>query len=413
MAAGPKTDKRLLARSRPVVTGIAGTAAVLVGLLGVAVLVALVAERLRVPGAVALVAFGAGTASIHPVALPFHFGDTLLFIFLPPLIFEAAWAIDPAALRRTAGRIALLALPGVVLVAGTIGYGIAFSGQLPLAPAIVLGAIVSATDPVAVLAIFRRLHVPVDLLTIVEGESIANDGVAIVLYALALAFASGGTTASLPAASVHAVLAIVGGCAIGIGCAAVVAFVMGRTRSGPLEISATVVLAFLAYLCADALGWSGVFATATAGIALRAFARIAPISDHADDVDTFWNAIAFIVNAMVFLVTGLVVQIGRIGDHPLLVFVAIVAVLASRTVLATLVIRPLTWRVTVVLAGMRGGLSLALALAIPESLPFRADIVDAVFGVVLFTLVVQGIALEPVLRRLGFHSGSGGPSLSS
>jgi monovalent cation:H+ antiporter, CPA1 family len=394
-------------------TGVAGTATILVGLLGVALLVALVAERIRVPSAVALVAFGAGTAAIHPVALPFHFGDALLFIFLPPLIFEAAWLIDPAALGRTALRIALLALPGVVLVAGTIGFGIALSGQLPLASAIVLGAIVSATDPVAVIAIFRRLHVPVDLLTIVEGESIANDGVAIVLYALALAFASGGAAGSLTVASEHAVTAIVGGIVIGVACAFVVAFAMGRTRSGPLEISATVVLAFLAYLGADALQCSGVFATAAAGIALRGFAHIAPVTDNADDVDTFWSAIAFIVNAMVFLATGLVVQVSRIAHHPLLVGVAILAAVLSRVVLAGLVIRPATWRITVVFAGMRGGLSLALALALPPALPFRDEIVDAVFGVVLFTLIVQGVALEPVLRRLGFQSGSGGPSLSS
>jgi CPA1 family monovalent cation:H+ antiporter len=395
------------------VTGVAGTATILVGLLGVALLVALVAERIRVPSAVALVAFGAGTAAIHPVALPFHFGDTLLFIFLPPLIFEAAWLIDPAALGRTALRIALLALPGVVLVAGTIGFGIALSGQLPLASAIVLGAIVSATDPVAVIAIFRRLHVPVDLLTIVEGESIANDGVAIVLYALALAFASGGAGGSLMVASEHAVTAIVGGIVIGVACAFVVAFAMGRTRSGPLEISATVVLAFLAYLGADALQCSGVFATAAAGIALRGFAHIAPVTDNADDVDTFWSAIAFIVNAMVFLATGLVVQVARIAHHPLLVGVAILAAVLSRVVLAGLIIRPVTWRITVVFAGMRGGLSLALALALPPALPFRDEIVDAVFGVVLFTLIVQGVALEPLLRRLGFQSGSGGPSLSS
>jgi CPA1 family monovalent cation:H+ antiporter len=395
------------------VTGVAGTATILVGLLGVALLVALVAERIRVPSAVALVAFGAGTAAIHPVALPFHFGDALLFIFLPPLIFEAAWLIDPAALGRTALRIALLALPGVVLVAGTIGFGIALSGQLPLASAIVLGAIVSATDPVAVIAIFRRLHVPVDLLTIVEGESIANDGVAIVLYALALAFASGGAGGSLTVASEHAVTAIVGGIVIGVACAFVVAFAMGRTRSGPLEISATVVLAFLAYLGADALQCSGVFATAAAGIALRGFAHIAPVTDNADDVDTFWSAIAFIVNAMVFLATGLVVQVARIAHHPLLVGIAIFAVVLSRVVLAGLVIRPATWRITVVFAGMRGGLSLALALALPPALPFRDEIVDAVFGVVLFTLIVQGVALEPLLRRLGFQSGSGGPSLSS
>ena len=394
-------------------TGLAGTAAVLVGLLGAAVLIAVAAERLRVPNAVALVAFGAGTAAIHPIALPFHFGDTLLFVFLPPLIFEAAWAIDPASLRRTALRIGLLALPGVVLVAGAIGFGVAFAQQLPLAAALVLGAIVSATDPVAVIAIFRRLQVPADLRTIVEGESIANDGVAIVLYAGALTFAMATTVPSIPAAVWHGLFAIAGGCAIGIACAFVVALVMGRTRSGPLEIAATVVLAFIAYLGADALHASGVFATAAAGIALRAFAHLGPVTDNPDDVDTFWNAIAFIVNAMVFLATGLVLRLDQIAAHPLLASVALVAVVASRIVLAALVIRPASWRITVVFAGMRGGLSLALALALPQTLPNRTDIIDAVFAVVLFTLVVQGIALEPLLRRLGFQSGSGGPSLSS
>jgi CPA1 family monovalent cation:H+ antiporter len=395
------------------VTGIAGTTAVLVGLLGVAVLVALVAERLRVPSAVALVAFGAGTAAIHPVTLPFQFGDAVLFVFLPPLIFEAAWNINPAALRRTAARIALLALPGVVLVAGSIGFGIALTGQLPLASAIVLGAIVSATDPVAVIAIFRRLHVPGDLLTLVEGESIANDGVAIVLYVFAVGFASGNVADALPAEFLRAVLAVAGGIAIGIAYAFVVALVMGRTRSGPLEITATVVLAFLAYLSADAAHLSGVFATAAAGVSLRAFARIGPVTENADDVDAFWSAIAFIVNALVFLATGLVWQIGRIAEHPLLAFVAIIAVIASRVVLAAFVIRPMTWRITVVFAGIRGGLSLALALALPATLPHRDQIVDAVFAVVLFTVIVQGIALEPLLERLGFHKGSGGPSLSS
>jgi CPA1 family monovalent cation:H+ antiporter len=395
------------------VTGVAGTTAALVGLLGVAVLIALGAERLRVPSAVALVAFGAGTAAIRPVPLPFHFGDALLVVFLPPLIFEAAWAIDPAALRRVAGQIALLALPGVVLVAGTIGFGVALTGQLPLAPAILLGAIVSATDPVAVIAIFRRLNVPVDLLTLVEGESIANDGVAIVLYGAALAAAVGTTHLALPAEAVRGVVAIAGGCAIGVALAFVVAVVMGRTRSGPLEIAATVVLAFLAYLSAGALGWSGVFATASAGLALRAFARIAAVTDYPDEVDAFWSTIAFIANAMVFLATGLVLQIGRIASHPLLVAVAVAAVVFSRVLLSWLVVRGWQRRTTVVFAGMRGALSLALALALPAGVPYRTQIIDAVIGVVLFTLVAQGIALEPLLRRLGFQSCSGGPSLSS
>jgi CPA1 family monovalent cation:H+ antiporter len=277
----------------------------------------------------------------------------------------------------------------------------------------VLGAIVAATDPVAVIAIFRRLDVPLDLQTIVEGESIANDGVALVLYGIALAFATSGTTDSVLRDAGHAVFAVVAGVAIGIAWASLVAFVISRTGTAAIEVTATVVLAYLAYLSADALGGSGIFATAAAAIALRAFQRAAPIAANAGDVDAFWSTIAFIANSFVFLITGLQLQLGRIVQEPVLVAVAIVVVVASRVVLASVVIRPVAWRWTVVFAGIRGGLSLALALALPPDLPHRTSIVDAVVAVVLFTLVVQGVSLEPLLARLGFQRGSGGPSLSS
>ena len=394
-------------------TGIAGTTGVLAALLGGAVLIALGAERLRIPGAVALVAFGAATAAIHPIVLPFPFGTTLLFVLLPPLIFEAAWTIDLASLRRTAARIALLAVPGVVLAAGLTGYGIAVSGQLPLAAAILLGAIVSATDPVAVIAIFRRLEVPVDLQTIVEGESIANDGVALVIYAIALSFAMGGATDSVLRESAHAVTAVAGGTAVGIAFAFVVGFVISRTSTRAIEVTATVVLAFLAYLGAEALHCSGIFATAAAAVTLRALQRTNTVASNGDDVDAFWTTIAFIANSFVFLITGLQLQLGRMVHEPLLVALAVTAVVGSRAVLVFLVIRSPAWRWTVVFAGIRGGLSLALALALPDEIPHRSEIIDAVFAVVLFTLVVQGTALEPLLARLGFQRGSGGPSLSS
>ena len=393
--------------------GIAGTTAVLTALLGVAVLLALGAERLRIPSAVALVAFGVGTAAIHPVALPFPFGATLLFVLLPPLIFEASWAVDLASLRRTALRILLLAVPGVVLAAGLTAYGMTVSGQLPLASALVLGAIVAATDPVAVIAIFRRLDVPLDLQTLVDGEAIANDGVALVVYGIALSFATGGATESIVRETAHAFTAVAGGTLVGVMLALLVAFVISSTGTAVIEVTATVVLAYLAYLSADALGTSGIFATAAAAITLRALQRSAPISANADQVDAFWSTIAFIANSFVFLITGLQLQLAPIAKEPILVVVAIVVVIASRVVLATVVIRPASWRWAVVFAGMRGGLSLALALALPANLPNRSSIVGAVVAVMLFTLVVQGIALEPLLARLGFQRGSGGPSLSS
>ncbi len=393
----------------------AETTAILVGLLGLAVLIAMGAERLRIPSAVALVAFGAGTAAIHTVALPFSFGDALLIVFLPPLIFEAAWAVDLTSLRRVAVQVVLLALPGVVLVAGLIGGGIALTGQLPLASAVLFGAIVSATDPVAVIAIFRRLNVSPDLLAMVEGESIANDGVAIVLYGIALDFASGATSPVAQECAL-AVVAIVGGVAIGVALAYVVAFVIGRTQTAAIEVTATVVLAFLAYIAAVSLSLSGVFATAAAGVTLRALQRSTQMTSHAGDVDAFWTTIAFIANAMVFLVTGLTLQPQRIMHEPVLVVVAIGVVLGSRALLTLLVVRTRGARWTVFLAGIRGGLCLALVLALPSDLPHRAELVDAVFGVVLFTLVVQGLTLEPLLARFGVaadYSGSGGPSLSS
>jgi CPA1 family monovalent cation:H+ antiporter len=380
--------------------GIAGTAAALTALLGAAVLVAIVAERLRVPHAVALVAFGTALAAVRPVDLPFHFGDTLLFVFLPPLIFEAAWNIDPAVLRRVAGRVAVLAFPGVVAVVAAIAAAVAWSGALAPAPALLLAVIVAPTDPVAVIALFRRLHVPADLHAIVEGESIANDGVAIALFGIALALASGGAAQAPAAATFHFVLAVLGGCAIGAAAALLLTVITGRTADPALAVTATIVLAFLSYLAAAGLGLSGVFATATAAIVLRNAGRFAARDEVVVQIDAFWSAIAFVANAFVFLLTGLSLQLGRIGHEPVLVAVTVAAVILSRVVLAAVVIRQPAWRIAVALAGMRGGLSLALALAIPDAVAGRSQIIDAVFGVVFFTLVVQGLALAPAMRRL-------------
>jgi len=382
------------------VTGIAGATAALTALLGAAVLVALIAERLRIPYVVALVAFGTAIAAIHPVALPFQLGDTVLFVFLPPLIFEAAWNIDPAILRRVGTSVTILAFPGVLGVVAVIAGAVAWTAGLPAPAALLLGVIVAPTDPVAVMAIFRRLRVPGDLSMIVEGESIANDGVAIVLFGIGLAVAAGTAVPSFWDAAGGVLLDVVGGCMIGAACAALVTLVIGRTRDSAIAVTGTVVLAFLSYLGAAALGLSGVFATATAAIVLRSLTGVSERDRLAADVDSFWSAIAFVANAFVFMLTGLSIELGRIVHEPVLVAVTIAAALLSRAVLAAIVIRRRSWQVAVVLAGMRGGLSLALALSLPANVPQRGPIVDAVFGLVLFTLVVQGFALEPVVRRL-------------
>ena len=367
-----------------------------VTLLGAAVLIAILAERVRVPAAVALVAIGA----FFQIPPPFAFGDTLLFVFLPPLIFEAAWNLDLDSLRRVAWRIALLAVPGTLVTAAIVAGGVVLAGALPLAPAMLLGAIVAATDPVAVVAAFRRVHVPADLRTLVEGESLSNDGVALILFAFAVAFA-GGQATSIGGDALFGVLEVLGGIAIGTVAGALCAAVLRATDATEYEVTVTIVLAYVAYLSATALHCSGIFATAAGAIALRAAVRYIPGAlSNADDVDRVWAAAAFMANSVVFLATGLLILPSRIVHEPALVVAAIVTVTLSRVALAFVATRKRAGRITVFLAGMRGALPLALALSLPDALPYRAPIIDATFAVVLVTIVVQGAPLELVLARL-------------
>ncbi|GAC1308560.1 MAG: cation:proton antiporter [Vulcanimicrobiaceae bacterium] len=368
-------------------------------MLAIATVVAIVAARWRVPEAVPLVALGALVGSIAHVRPPFAFGPTLLFVFLPPLVFEAAWNIDLRALRTYAGRVALLALPGTLVCAASVAIAVSIARSLPLPAALLLGAIVSATDPIAVVAIFRRIGVPVGLKTIVEAESLANDGVAVVLYGIALALASG-TPVDLLAAGSHGVLAIGLGIACGVACAVPLWWLLRSASAAEHEVTATLALAYAAYLAADRLGLSGIFATASAAIVLRGLLHRVPHMENRDDVDRFWTSLAFLANATIFLATGLAIDVPRALHEPVLVVAALGGLALSRIALSAIVVREKRARITVFLAGMRGALPLALALALPEALAHRSEIVDGVFAVVLVTLVVQGAPLGPILARL-------------
>jgi CPA1 family monovalent cation:H+ antiporter len=399
------------------VNSVAAGAFSFVGLLGFALVVGLLAERVRIPAAVALVVIGALVGVIKPFTLPFSFGPTLLFVFLPPLIFEAAWNLSPAALRTMARPILTLAIPGVLITSLVIAGVIVATGALPFDLAFLLGAILSATDPVAVIAVFRRLRVPVELATLVEGESLLNDGVAIALFSVALKFADPALpNPSVPIELAHAALGVIAATGIGIAAAIGMGAIIRFAQTGAAELTGTIVLAYGSYTIAAGLDLSGVFATAAAGITLRRIADRVVTAQSAEEVDRFWDALAYVFNAFVFLATGLAIQADRIFHEPYLVGVAIVAVLASRGVLAYFVL-PLFPRMraqhgsrtTTFVAGIRGGLALALALDLPATVPHRAELIDAVFAVVFVTLAIQGIAIEPVLRRLGFGDAGAAP----
>ena len=322
-------------------------------------------------------------------------------MFLPPLIFEAAWNLDLESLRRMAWRIALLAVPGTLATAAIVAGGVILAGALPPAAAMLFGAIVAATDPVAVVAAFRRVRVPADLRTLVEGESLSNDGVALILFAFTAAVA-GGEATSIGGDVLLGVLEVLGGVAIGVVAGLLCAGVLRATDATEYEVTVTIVLAYVAYLAATSLHCSGIFATAAGAIALRAAVRRIPgaLTD-ADDVDRVWAALAFMANAVVFLATGLLISPardrsrtrprargGRRGHA------------RPRGARAGRDARARRGRITIFLAGMRGALPLALALSLPDTLPYRAQIIDATFAVVLVTIVVQGAPLELVLARL-------------
>ncbi len=276
---------------------------------------------------------------------------------------------------------------------------------MPFVPALLLGAILAATDPIAVIAVFRRLHVPHDLATIVEGESLFNDGAAIVLYGVVVGVLSGAGGAADPGTiAVTALSVSLGGAAIGLVAAVLVALLLRGSDSPQLQVVGTIVAAFGSYLVADHFHLSGIFAAVVAGIAMRAFPRF-PSTAAVADVDGFWGVMAFLANALVFVLMGLRIEFARILHEPLLVAITLALVTAARLILAYIVL-PLAgakiapaWRSIIALSGMRGALSVALAIGLPADIPFRPQIVDTVFGVVFVTLVAQGLAIGPVISR--------------
>jgi CPA1 family monovalent cation:H+ antiporter len=276
---------------------------------------------------------------------------------------------------------------------------------MTLAGAFALGAILSATDPVAVLSLFRKLNVPADLLAVVEGESIANDGVAAVLVGTALLLASGG--ANIIVLIRNAGFATVAGIGIGIAAALAGTPILRRFRAPAVGIVVTLAVAYGAYAIATVAGASGIFACAAAGVALP---RLALDKTEIGSIERFWDATAFLANAVVFLLVGLSLRLERIFNEPMLLLATVVAVIAARLILAYVLVpvrggpgsQERGWREAIALAGVRGGLSLALALGLPRTFPNRAEILDAVFAVVFLTLVIQGWLLAPMLRRIRF-----------
>jgi CPA1 family monovalent cation:H+ antiporter len=394
----------------------------LVGILAATVVVAILAASSSIPASVGLVLVGLAVSIVGPdVGLPIA-PSLLLAIVLPGLVFEAAFRTDLRVLRPSAVTVLVLAIPGVIVVAAVVAAVLALTTSLSPTEGFLVGAMVAATDPAAVLSTFRRVTVAPQLATMVEMESLVNDGTGIVLFALALELLGG--QASLGDAIAVFVVRVVGAGLLGAVAGWLAAWVARRVDDHLAELTITATLAYGTYLAAEAAGLSGVIATLVAAGAFGALARDGLSARAVEAIDVVWEFAAFLLTAAVFLLVGLsiapdslVLAAGAIGW-------GIVAVLMARAVVvyglvgggSALLRRvrrgrdgpaapsdalPRAWLLVLFWAGLRGAVSVALALSIPADLPHRDLLQGLTFGIVLFTLIVQGSTTSWLVRRSG------------
>jgi CPA1 family monovalent cation:H+ antiporter len=392
-------------------------------LLAIASFLAVLTRRLQIPLTLILVAVGflAGElARANNVELPLEgegFHDVAIFIFLPALVFEAALALPARVFGKNLVPILTLAIVALVISAGLVGLMVHFGLGVSLTAALLFGALISATDPVAVTATFRELGVPNRLLVLVEGESLLNDGIAIVLFEILLLAALGTEEVGVATGLADFLYVFLGGAALGAALGLATAELAARLGRLP-STALTIAVAYGAFALADGiLGFSGVMATVTAGLVLSAFSNTLIPRKEAETWEAFWESIGFVANGILFVLIGLVIDAGLIADNLGSIAVGVAAVIVSRP-LAIFPVMPLVDRMSrtpnvglrnqavVVWGGLRGGVALALALAIPEELPDQERFVAMTAGVVLATLLLNATTIHLLIRRLGLDQPS-------
>ena len=376
----------------------------------VATLVAIAVRRIRLPYTVALVVVGLFLTIRRPIDIEVT-PELILSLFVPPLIFEAAFNLDLRLLRDNLAPILVLAVPGVLLTTLFVGGVVTLGIGLPLPTAITFGALIAATDPVAVVALFRALGVPHRLAVALEGESLFNDGTAIVVFRIATVAAVSGIFDPVDGLFDFFQVAV-GGIAVGLALGWLAAQLIGRIDDHLISTTLTPLLAYGAYLVAEQLHVSGVLAVVVAGLLTGNLGTAGASPTTKNMIFNLWEFLAFAANSLVFLLIGLDIDLPLLWANLWPIAVAVVAVLISRAVIVygltwlTFLGKsrsqiPLRWRHVLFWGGLRGAISLALALSLPAALPERETLEAMAFGVMLFTLLGQGTTLQFLLSRLG------------
>ncbi|MFX0546340.1 cation:proton antiporter [Roseovarius sp. S1116L3] len=397
------------------------------------------AARLRLPYSVILaivgILIGAGaifflrtelTDALNPVAeailgLPIR-SNVFLYVFLPTLLFQATLGMNLRRMLDDWVPILMLAVVAVVVATVAVGYALFWASALPLAACLLIGAIVSTTDPSAVVTIFRSISAPRRLARIIEGESLLNDAAAIALFGLFMGFVMlGMPDPTLTDALAQFPMLIAGGAAVGWLAARIAVWMMSAfARYELAQITISVALPYLAYICAEQLvGASGVIAVVAAGLTLNLTGpgRLSPQTWA--NLGELWSVLAHWAGALIFILAALLIprllEEVRVSDFAL-IGVVILAAIAARLVilfglLPTLTLLRLSppverpYRVAILWGGLRGAVTLALAMAVTESFRIPVEIKRVVgilaTGFTLFTLIVQGTTLRTVIGWLG------------
>jgi CPA1 family monovalent cation:H+ antiporter len=383
----------------------------------VATAVAIAARRFRLPYTVALVLAGLALGLVRWFEPPNLTKDLLYAVFLPGLLFEAAFHLEFREFWRDRTVVFALAVPGVAAaVALTAAILEPIVTALNLGPgfgwqhAVLFGVIIAATDPIAVVGMFRSLGAPRRLSLLIEGESLLNDGTAIVLFSLALGLVAGNrvTASSL---ILEFARIVGGGLAIGILIGLGVSQIIRQIDDPMIEITLTTLAAYGSFLAGEHLGFSGVIATVSAGMLCGNYAARTGMSPSTRiAAESFWEYVAFALNSIVFLLVGLQVHVGEIAHSWALVAAAYAAVTLARAGIVfgvSIITRgkrrdgwPMSWNIVLIWGGMRGSLSMVLALALPPTLAQRDLLIAVTFGVVLVSILVQGLTMKPLLSRL-------------
>jgi Na+/H+ antiporter len=393
-------------------------AEVLVFLLVAVALLAGFALRRDVPYPIVLVLGGLALGFVPWLPAPELEPDVVFFAFLPPLLYAAAFQASAYELRANAGPISLLAVGLVLVTVVAVAVVAHHLIGLPWAVAFVLGAVVGPTDPVAAAAVLQRLGAPARIRTILEGESLVNDGTGLTAYSLAVAAI--GTTVTASEVVTDFVVKSAGGIAIGLAAGWLFGRLRGATREPSIDLVLSILTPFVAYVPAERIHVSGVLAVVTAGIVIGSRSQELAGAGARLRTLAFWQSADFLLNSLLFLLIGLqlVDLVDGVADKELLDVAGEAVVIAAVVLgmrLAWMFVVPAVAHLRIVprqptglperlllgWSGMRGGVSLAAALAVPAAVAERELVILVAYGVVLVTLVLPGLTLAPLIRALG------------